>query len=195
MSDEFPEDLGYGDLFNGTLIAGRDSKGGRLFRVKELSNRRIENMIKTIMGWRDLSCLSFDYLLLDNSNRRYRCEIVSSEKQRLVCRALEPTRKNSLGYQVIQDAEIRHIPEYDVGDEVVVVPSKHEWKDKSEQPFLLFYDPLFEHYNERMIGRVYVNQDILVKDLVGRRILARVNKKSQVNGELRVNSEFLEEAS
>ena len=69
MSDSSFTRITLGDTFNGTL----QGTCGDSFFARELKDIGIDHIIKTIMGWRDLPCLSFDEM---NPRIRYRFEFV-----------------------------------------------------------------------------------------------------------------------
>ena len=69
MLQQFPEEIALGNIFNGKLRVYRN----RYFYVQELQDESYDSNVKTMMGWQDLPCLSFDDLI---DKRRYRFEIV-----------------------------------------------------------------------------------------------------------------------
>lgn len=184
MSEKFPGEVSLGDTFNGTI-----DWGDSLPRVRELSNLT-PNLVRTVLGWNDEPCLSYNEIFYIGESHRYRIELVSQRDDILICRALRPVTDECMRYRSFDERSMRTIPDYNVSEKVVIIPGDVEDSRKeSENPILIFYDPVYDWINKHVFkGLLFVNQKMKVKSLLGEKVLARVNKR----GERRVFAEFLE---
>ncbi len=189
--EEFPEDMKLGDIFTGVL--GRNSHlDRRAFYAEETRSVGLDSYVKTTMGWQDLPCLDFDEL---SPGKRYRFEIITQrEDGELVCRALSHVSCEGLNYERLDSKKIRDIPDYEdsLGSKLIIVPSTSVSREKGRTPKLLFYDLVYEFcYDKGVRGHVFVNQDLEVNELRGRRVLVKVNRIKKREDKIEVFSELL----
>ena len=186
MKKTFPEQIYFGDLFNGTLrrrIKREEPRSRKIFAISEFPQ---QNEVKTLMGWLDLPCLNYEELR-EGDGKRYRFEVVEDRKGVIVCRALEKISELNLNYESPEKEKFRQELEYKAGQERIVVPSKSDVRETPQNPRAVFYEPYFPD----MTGFIYFNMSLKVRELVGKRVLVKVNKIVHLDKRIHANTEFL----